>query len=113
MSFASFAPVTRQQIDTAVRTFKSGRSELYNISVRQPHNIPSNSVQIEMEGRAEVEEFMLRLAMITSGDALAGEVTNMPTVVDTEDILLRMAIFRIALDEVEEDRFVLELKLSD
>lgn len=107
-------PVTRTQIDTAVRLFMPGHPVGFDLTVYQPFNLAKNLIQVGMKGRAEIESFMLRLAMIVSGDALSSPVANMPTVVDAQDVLLTMAIFRGRLEEMEhsDERFVLTLELA-
>lgn len=107
-------PVTRQQIDTALRGFLPVQEADHSVMVRQPFNMPKDRIQVEMKGRAEVEHFMLRLAMIVSGDALS-PVTGMPTVVDAEEILIAMSVFRGRLEELEhsDESFILTLELAE
>lgn len=108
-------PVSRKQLDTTARIFLSGQVTGFALEIRQPFNIPVDRIQVEMQGRAQIESFMLQLAMIVSGDALSAPVAGMPTVVDAQDVLETMTLFRLRLEELEdgEEHFVLTLELAE
>lgn len=112
MSFTRSYPVTLKQIVTAFEVLKFEKEQYL---VHRPFTLPQDLVQIEVDGRDEIETFMLTLACIVSGDALAGEVSKLPTVVDAQDLFDIMAEFRSRLEEMEDqdEHFVLTLEFIE
>jgi hypothetical protein len=107
--YASY-PVSERQIDTALEHCRLGKEHAWVQRLIPPYD---HLIQVTVRGRHEMEAFMLVLATIVAGDALVGEVSKLPTVVDVEDLLSIMEIFRMRMDEEQQaDVFSLVLEYA-
>lgn len=105
--YASY-PVSERQIATALDQCALGSEHAWTQRLIPPYD---HLIQVTVKGRDEMEAFMLVLATIVSGDALAGEVSALPTVVDVQELLSIMEIFRMRMDEEQQaDVFSLVLE---
>lgn len=114
MSIIQLHPVTvtRAQVDIAMQMMVSTHGEGKPVTIEEVDS--QKTIWVTMRDRNQMEVFLLHLAMIVSGDALAGEVSKMPTVVDAQDVILNMAVFHDALNEYPgyPRIFVLKLKTA-
>lgn len=107
--YASY-PVSERQIDTALNHCGLGEDHAWVRRLIPPYD---HLIQVTVKGHHEMEAFMLVLATIVSGDALVGEVSALPTVVDVHDLLDIMEIFRMRMDEEQQaDVFSLVLEYA-
>lgn len=105
--YASY-PVSERQIAIALEQCGLSSEHSWTQVLIPPYD---HLIQVTVKGRDEMEAFMLVLATIIAGDALVGEVSKLPTVVDVQDLLEIMEIFRMRMDEEQQaDVFSLVLE---
>lgn len=104
--------LSEDQIEDAVRRLQN-RVPMAEVRVYRPFTMPENLRLVQINGRNEMEMFILFLSMIVSGDALVNGSSSFPTVVDADDILDITEFFRDIVEELEnDDVFLLTLRLG-
>lgn len=104
--------LSEEQIEDAVRRLQN-RVPMAEVRLSRPFTMPENLRLVQINGRNEMEMFILFLSMIVSGDALVNASSSFPTVVDADDILDLTEFFRDIVEELEsDDVYLLTLRIG-
>lgn len=109
----TLVPVHLPQIEKAVEILQD-RHRQAEVRSYRPFTLPEELWCVEINGRNDLESFILILAMVVSGDALsAGSSESFPSVVDVEDIMYVTEFFRDRVEELErDDVYLLTLRIG-
>lgn len=109
----TLVPVQLPQIEKAV-TILQNRHKMAEVRSYRPFTLPEELWCVEINGRDDLESFILILAMVVSGDVRTNHSEYFPSVVDAEDIMYVTEFFRNRVEELEDDDvYLLTLRIGN
>jgi hypothetical protein len=108
----TLVPIKLPQVEKAVALLQR-RHVMAEVRSYRPFTLPEELWCVQINGRNDLESFILILAMTVSGDALSSSSDTFPSVVDAEDIMYVTEFLRKQVEELEDaEVFLLTLRIG-